>query len=715
MAPRKEGSSTRPRKAPIPKGGLAKPSYFSRELSALEFQRRILEEAFDQYHPLLERVKFLAICGSNLDEFFMSRVSDLCRLMTKGAAKAGPEGFTPSETIDLMRSDLTVILGRHATCWNGDLRPKLGRAGIRVNRWTDLDEKNAEMLRQLFDQEIFPTLTPLAFDAGQPFPFISNLSLNLAITLTDANGRERLARVKMPTTTFSRFVRLPAGNGHAKAAEGRSIDLIPIEELVAHNLDQLFPGLTVRSAHPFRVTRDAEIAIQLEESEDMLEAVEEGVEGRRHGPVVRLEVDSQMPEHLRETLARKLRMPMYLVIQSDAPLGLADLWQLHSIDRPELKDPPFNQCIPPDLGEPERLFAAFRKKDHLFFHPYDSFAPMVNWLNQAAIDPDVLAIKITLYRIDKRSPVIDSLIEARKRGKQVAAVVELKAKFDEENNISFARTLEREGVHVLYGPVDLKVHAKMCLVVRKEKDGIVRYSHLSSGNYNNVTTKVYGDLGYVTCDPQIGADVSHLFNALTGYAEASCKKLLVAPKSLRAGIIERIEREVQRQRKAGDGYIAWKLNGLLDKEVIDSLYSASQEGVKIDLNVRGMCALRPGVKGLSENISVTSIVGRFLEHSRIYYFKNGGEEEVLLGSSDMMPRNLDRRVELLFPVEDADVRRAVVDYILMAHLKDNVKARRLLPNGHYERVRAREGEERFDSQMWFVKNRGIWHYDGCGQ
>ncbi|MDD1770128.1 MAG: polyphosphate kinase 1, partial [Methanomassiliicoccales archaeon] len=566
-----------------------------------------------------------------------------------------------------------------------------------------------------FDQEIFPTLTPLAFDAGQPFPFISNLSLNLAITLTDSKGRERLARVKAPTTTFSRFIRLPAGNRHAKAAEGRSIDLIPIEELIANNLDQLFPGLTVRSAHPFRVTRDAEIEILLDESEDMLEAVEEGVEGRRHGPAVRLEVDSQMPEHLRETLARKLRMPMYLVFQSDAPLGLADLWQLHSIDRPDLKDPSFSQCHPPGLADPERLFAAFRRKDQLFFHPYDSFTPVVNWLNQAATDPDVLAIKITLYRIDKRSPIIDSLIEARKSGKQVAAVVELKAKFDEENNISFARTLEREGVHVLYGPVDLKVHAKMCLVVRKEKDGIVRYSHLSSGNYNNVTTKVYGDLGYVTCDPQIGADVSHLFNALTGYAEASYKKLLVAPKGLRAGIIARIEREVERHRKEGNGYIAWKLNGLLDKEVIDALYAASQEGVKIDLNVRGMCALRPGIKGLSENISVTSIVGRFLEHSRIYYFRNGGQEDVLLGSSDMMPRNLDRRVEVLFPVEDADIRRSLVDHILRAHLRDTVKARRLLPSGHYERVRPDGGEEAFDSQVWFVKNKGIWHYGDCGR
>ncbi|HVO78273.1 MAG TPA: polyphosphate kinase 1 [Methanomassiliicoccales archaeon] len=699
----------------IREGKPIRPRYFSRELSALQFQRRILEEAFDTYHPLLERVKFLAICGSNLDEFFMSRVSDLCRLVAKGAVKAGPEEMNPSETIDLMRADMALILRQHARCWNNDLRPKLSRAGIRVNRWADLDEEKAERLRGMFDQEMFPTLTPLAFEAGQPFPFISNLSLNLVITLMDSSGREKLARVKMPTTTFSRFLRVPSGNGHARASEGRSIDLIPIEELVANNLGQLFPGLEVRSSYPFRVTRDAEIEISLQESEDMLEAVEEGVEERRHGRVVRLEVDSHMPEHTSEMLAKKLGVPLYLVFPSDAPLGLADFWQIHGIDRPDLKDLPFNQCVPPGLSEPERLFAAFRKKDRLFYHPYDSFAPIVNWLNQAAIDPDVLAIKITLYRIDKRSPVIDALIEARKRGKQVAAVVELKAKFDEENNISFARTLEREGVHVLFGPVDQKVHAKMCLVVRKEKDGIVRYSHLSSGNYNNITTRVYGDLAYVTCDPQIGADVSHLFNALTGYAEADFKKLLVAPKRLRAGIIERIEREVAQHRKDGQGRIIWKLNGLLDKEVIDALYAASQEGVRIDLNVRGMCALRPGVKGLSDNITVTSIVGRFLEHSRIYYFRNGGEEEVLMGSSDMMPRNLDRRVELLFPIEDADVRRSLVDQILMSHLRDNVKARRLLPSGQYERIMPKEGESKFDSQIWFVKNRGAWHNGSCGQ
>ena len=684
-------------------------TYLGRELSALEFHRRVLEEAFDTYHPLLERVKFLAICGSNLDEFFMSRMSDLCRQIWKGSPRPGIDGMNPLETIDLVSESLADICGRHGECWAG-LRSELATAGIRVNRWEDLDKKKAKALRELFDREIFPTLTPLAFDAWQPFPLISNLSINLAIILNDSAGRERLARVKAPTTSFPRYIRLPGGSPRAKAAERRSIDLIPIEELIANNLDQLFPGLEVKASYLFRVTRDAEIEILLGERPDMLAAVEEGVDTRRYGPPVRLEVENAMPERVQEVLTRKLELQQYLVFPTCAPLGLVDLWQLHAIDRPDLKDVPFSQHIPADLTTQDKLFAALRKKDHLFFHPYDSFAPIVSWLRQAAVDPDVLAIKITLYRIDKHSPIIDALIEARKHGKQVTAVVELKAKFDEENNISYSRSLEHEGVHVMYGPVDLKVHAKACLVVRREKDGIVRYAHLSSGNYNNVTTKVYGDLGYLTCDPDIGSDVSHLFNALTGYADkAHYKRLLVAPNGLRNGIIERIEQEVERHRDHGDGYIAWKLNGLLDKEVIDVLYAASQEGVKIDLNVRGMCALRPGVKDLSENINVTSIVGRFLEHSRIYYFRNGGESEVLLGSADMMPRNLDRRVELLFSVEDERIKSALVDDILKTHLHDNVKARRLLPDGSYERMRPDGKEGPCDSQMWFVNNRGVWH------
>ncbi len=684
--------------------------YINREPSSLEFNRRVLEEANDRYHPLLERVKFLAICGSNLDEFFMSRVSELRRQMVRGVTKFTADGLPPANTIDRVREMLGPILAGHAECWREGICPELKRNGIHVHKWSELDEAQITALRRLFEHEVYPTLTPLACDAHRPFPFISNLAINLAITVRDGS-RQGFARVKVPTTTFPRFIRIPDEVCDEDYAVGKAtMNFVLLEDLIAANLDLLFPGMEVLAAHPFRVTRDAEIEIQMEEKDDMLTAVEEGVEGRRFGPAVRLEVDAGMPDGAREMLAKNMDLPRYLVYQHAAPLGLADFWQLLSIDRLDLKDVPFGQYVPKDLSNPKTIFAALRAKDHLLFHPYDSFQPVVTMLQQAANDPDVLAIKISLYRIDRHSPVIEALIEARKQGKQVAAVVELKAKFDEENNISYARTLEQEGVHVVYGPVDLKVHAKICMIVRKEHKGIVRYCHLSSGNYNNVTTKVYGDLGYVTTDQEIGMDVSNLFNALTSYASnINYRKLLVAPVGLRPGILDRIHREIELHREFGDGRIAWKLNGLLDKEVIKALYQASQEGVEVQLNVRGLCALRPGVKGVSDNITVTSIVGRFLEHSRIYYFRNGGQEEVLLGSSDMMPRNLDKRVELLFPVQDSKIRRALVDKILATHLKDNVKMRRLRPDGSYVRIKPRKGEEPLDSQKFFIEHRGEWH------
>jgi polyphosphate kinase len=685
-------------------------NFINRELSSLEFNRRVLEEARDPGHPLLERVKFLAICGSNLDEFFMSRVSDLRRQLSRGIFKPTADGMSPAQTIDQVRKELLPLLTGHGHCWQDDLRPLLHAAGIHIHRCSELDEEERGALKAQFEREIFPTLTPLAIDAYRPFPFISNLSINLAVIIRDAQRKERLARIKVPTSTFQRFVRIPDEVSVGDRASGRpTVNFVLLEDLIASNLDLLFPGMEVTAAHPFRVTRDAEIEIQVEESDDMISAVEEGIESRRLGPPVRLEVDKHMPEWMREMLAKKLELPKYLVFQNEAPLSLADFWQMLGLDRPDLKDEPFTQFVPKELSG-EDIFSAINQRDYLLFHPYDSFTPVVNLLRQAAIDPEVLAIKISLYRIDKRSPIIEALIEARKNGKQVAAVVELKAKFDEENNINFARTLEQEGVHVVYGPADLKVHSKICMVVRREKEGIARYSHLSSGNYNAVTTKVYGDLGYLTSDEAMGDDVSHLFNALTGYSDiSSYRKLLVAPKGLRSGMIERIHREIEMHHAHGTGHLAFKLNGLLDKEIVKALYQASQEGVRIDLNVRGLCSLRPGVKGLSENITVTSIVGRFLEHSRIYYFHNGGQEEVLLGSADMMPRNLDRRVELLFPVQDDRIKSAIVRNILLRHLQDTVKARRLLPDGSYERIAPPDGEEPFDSQKWFIKNRGIWH------
>ena len=686
--------------------------YINRELSSLEFNRRVLDEARDEYHPLLERVKFLAICGSNLDEFFMSRVSDLRRQMARGLIKFTPDGLPPANAIDKIREMLGPILAGHAQCWREQICPALKMNGIHVHKWSELDDEQRVALRRLFEHEIYPALTPLAFDTHRPFPFISNLAINLAITVRNGN-KLGFARVKVPTTTLPRFIRVPENNYEEEYAAGKmSLNFVMLEELIAANLDLLFPGMEVLAAYPFRVTRDAEIEIQVEDSDDMLTAVEEGVESRRLGPTVRLEVDEAMPETVREMLAKNMDLPRYLVYQHGAPLGLVDFWQLLSLDRPDLKDASFSQYVPNDLSSPKSIFVSLHARDHLLFHPYDSFQPVVVMLQQAAVDPDVLAIKISLYRIDKRSPVIDALMEARKQGKQVAAVVELKAKFDEENNISYARALEQAGVHVVYGPVDLKVHAKICMVVRKERKGIVRYCHLSSGNYNNVTTKVYGDLAYITTNHETGVDVSNLFNALTGYSNISrYNQLLVAPIGLRSGILDRIHREIDRHREFGNGLIVWKLNGLLDKDIIKALYQASQEGVTVRLNVRGLCSLRPGIKGVSENIAVTSIVGRFLEHSRIYYFRNGGEEEVLLGSSDMMPRNLDKRVELLFPVQDAKIRRALVEQILDVHLRDNVKARLLRPDGSYVKVRPKRGEAALDSQKHFLEHRGEWHED----
>ncbi|MDD1771653.1 MAG: polyphosphate kinase 1 [Methanomassiliicoccales archaeon] len=679
-------------------------SFFNREISWIKFHRRILEEAMDKGHPLLERVKFMAICGSNLDEFFMVRVSGLKRQLRKGALEAPPDGLTPLEQLEAMNEELLPLLEAHGRCWYDDLLPRLKAEGIVVHKIEELDSEKRKELRDYFERMVFPALTPLALDFNQPFPFISNLSINLAVVVRHPQRGDRYARVKVPLDLFPRFVPLP-GTG-----TGRKKEFILLEDLVADNLDLLFPGMTVKDVYYFRITRDADIEITMDEAEDLLTAIEESVETRRIGSPTRLEVDNDMPEKMVDLFANKLGLHPLVVFRSHAPLALTTFWDLVSISRPDLKDPPFLPCVHPDLAPEKDLMMAVERRDRLFYHPYDSFVPLVTFLKQAAHDPQVLAIKITLYRIDKKSPIIDALMEARENGKAVAAVVELKARFDEENNIVWARALEQAGVHVVYGLLDLKVHAKLLLVVKKKGDNIVRYSHMSSGNYNAQTARIYGDIGYITSDPDIGADVADLFNFLTGYSHKDrYRKLMVSPVTLKDDVISRIDREAQRQKEHGDGYIAFKLNGLLDREVIEALYRASIAGVKIDLNVRGLCALRPGVKGLSENIKVTSIVGRFLEHARILYFRNGGQEEVFLGSSDLMPRNLHKRVEVLFPVLDESYRRVLVDEILPIHLKDNVKSRELMPDGTYVKKRTQKGEAVVNSQEWLIKNRGCWH------
>ena len=655
--------------------------FINRELSWLRFNERVLEEARDPRNPLLERAFFLSIFASNLDEFFMVRVSGLRQQQEAGVLEAPPDGMTPDEQLSAIREGLLPALREADRCWLEELEPALRREGIRIAAWDELSKAQRRKLRRQFEDEIFPVLTPLAFDPGHPFPHISNLSLNLALVVEDPDdpaAGERLARLKVPAN-FQRLLRIPDS--------GEETVLVWIEDVIAANLDLLFPGLEVVAAFPFRVTRDADLEIEEDEAADLLTAMAEVV-GRRHfGSAIRLEIDRDMPARFRDVLMENLRLDPTQVTDSESPIGLASLVELRELDRPELKFTGFLPALAPVLAGEQSLFPVIARRDVLLYHPYDSFAPVVNFVRQAAHDPDVLAIKQTLYRVGPDSPIVAALMEARENNKQVSVLVELKARFDEESNIEWARALEQAGVHVVYGVVGLKTHAKMSLVVRRERGGIRRYVHLASGNYNAVTARFYTDIGFFTSDPEIAEDVSDLFNAITGYSKKThYRKLLVAPASMRDEILRRIEREIEAHTRGGGGHIAMKVNSLVDKRCIQALYRASQEGVKIDLLVRGICCLRPGVAGVSENIRVTSIVGRFLEHSRIYYFRNGGAEEIFVGSADLMPRNLDGRVEALFPIEDPSIRDALRDDVLFLQLRDDVKARQLQTDGTYRRV-----------------------------
>jgi polyphosphate kinase len=683
--------------------------YINRELSWIRFNRHVLDEALDSSHPLLERVKFLSIYANNLDEFFMIRVSGLQRQLAKGVLRAPPDGMTPSQQLDAIRQMLDPELRAQNDCWHKELLPKLAEAGIHVYNYADLSVPQMEAMHRFFVDEVFPVLTPLAFDSSHPFPFISNLSLNLAIIVRDQNHKEFFARVKVPTNLFSRLIRVPEPDGTTRNDDS-VVHFVYLEEIIAAHLDMLFPGLETVASFPFRITRDADLEIEVDEASDLLTTVEEIMEQRARGKPVRIEVDSCMREGICHMLEQKLGISTSMLYLVGHPVGMADLMQMMSLDRPDLKDSPFAPSLPPDLADDRDIFAAIKRHDILLYQPYDSFSPVVNFIRQAAHDPDVLAIKITLYRVGSNSPIVNALMEARENGKAVAALIELKARFDEENNIGWARALEREGVHVVYGVVGLKVHAKLCMVVRREKDGIRRYMHLGTGNYNATTSRIYTDFGLLTCDKEIGEDVANLFNFLTGYARIeNYKKLLVAPVTLRRILLEKIEREVSRQNGHGDGHIIFKMNALVDPVSIAALYKASQAGVKIDLQVRGICCLRPGIPGFSDTIRVTAIVGRFLEHARIYYFRNGGNEEVFLGSADLMPRNLDRRVEILFPVQDPAMKRAIITLILPVQLGDNVKSRVMQADGTYARITSVPDEQPMNAQTWMVEHRGIWY------
>ncbi|MGC4097900.1 MAG: polyphosphate kinase 1 [Nitrospira sp.] len=629
------------RPEPVIPESLQQPSLlFNRELSWLQFNLRVLEEAENARHPLLERTKFLAIYATNLDEFFMVRVSGLRRQVASGTAGTPPDGMTSSEQILAINQALSIQSARYDTCWQQDTLPRLREMGIHVMRYPELTTGEPEVLREYFQREILPTLTPLAFDPTHPFPHISNLSLNLAVLVKDPERGDCFARVKVPDL-FPRLVPIPTEEHVSRqqvglGGMGKVQRFVWLEEVIAQNLGDLFPGLDVAASYPFRVTRDAEVSIEQDEASDLIEAMEEQLDEREFTSAVRLEVDAATPDHIREILTRNLQLPPYLVYTVHSPIGMAGIRELYALERPDLKDPPFSPAIPSKLNVAGNLFAAIRQQDQLLYHPYDSFMPVVEFLKEAANDSDVLAIKQTLYRVNPKSPIIDALMEARANGKQVAALVELKARFDEENNIEWARRLEDEGVHVVYGVRGLKTHAKLCLVIRREADGIRRYVHLGTGNYNVVTSRIYTDLSYLTCDTAIGEDVSDLFNSLTGYSRKhSYSKLLTAPTTLRRDILMRIEREAIRHQEHGDGHLMFKMNSLVDGQCIQALYKASQVGVRIDLQVRGICCLRPGLPGISERITVTSVVGRFLEHARIYYFHNGGQNEVFLGSADL--------------------------------------------------------------------------------
>ena len=581
--------------------------------------------------------------------------------------------------------------------------------------YAQLTETQSVAANRYVSETVFPTLTPLAFDPGRPFPHISNLSLNLAVLIRDPQGTEHFARVKVPDSLpqlvpLQSLLKETKTKPAAKSTTPEKLYFVWLEQLIINNLQSLFPGMKVLEAHPFHVTRDAESAIQQLEAGDLLESVEEGVWQRRFADVVRLEVNDAMPPQILEILLKNLELDPGDVYKMKGPLALSRLKQPLSIDRPDLKDKPFVPALVSTLQpqeEGEDIFSAIRRQDVLLHHPFDSFQPVVAFLQRAARDPAVLAIKITLYRVGRNAPVVEALLEAIDNGKQVAVLVELKARFDEESNIEWARRLEREGVHVVYGLMNLKVHCKAALVVRQEKDRIRRYVHLSTGNYNTLTSQLYTDIGLLTCDEAIGEDCTDLFNYLTGYsAKVEYRKLLVAPVNLRDQLEELIRREIEHQQKNGRGHLLFKMNALVDRRMIQLLYEASQAGVQVDLLVRGICCLRPGVPGVSDNIRVTSIVGRFLEHSRIFYFRNGGQgkEEVYLGSADMMPRNLNRRVELLFPVQDPKLVRYLRDEVLDTYLSEVVKARHMNSDGTYSRDLRHANRHEQNSQERLIKH-----------
>lgn len=680
---------------------LSDPQYYiNRELSWLEFNNRVLHEACDPRTPLLERLKFLAIFSSNLDEFFMVRVAGLKQQVEATVNLLTPDGRTPQKQLDDIRLHLNPQLKKHNAEFEEVLRPLLVQQGIYILDYIELNPKQRSYLDNYFEEQIFPVLTPLAVDPSHPFPHISNLSLNLAVVVKNPDTEEEFfARVKVPQV-LPRFLPLPPelrvqDNGKIANWSG-----IPLEQAIAHNLESLFPGMSIQEYHPFRITRDADLELEEDEADDLLLAIEQELRKRRMGGnTVRLEIRSQTPASVRSRLLEDLRLTNSDIYEVDGLLALRDLMYFLALPLPELKDPPRQSvvpsrlqrlrepCIDTDVLEQEEgkdFFSIIREKDLLVHHPYQSFSgTVVRFITSAAHDPNVLAIKMTLYRTSGDSPIVNALIAAAENGKQVSVLVELKARFDEENNIYWARRLERVGVHVVYGLVGLKTHSKIVLVVRREKDRMRRYVHIGTGNYNPKTARLYTDLGLFSCREELGADLTDVFNFLTGYSrQKSYREIMVAPVNMRDRFLELIKREIDNVQNGFSGRIVAKMNALVDPQIISALYEASRAGVQIDLIIRGICCLRPGLPNLSDNIRVISIIGRFLEHSRIYYFYNHNQEEIYIGSADWMRRNLDRRVEVITPIKDQEIAKDLQE-ILGIMLADNRHAWELQPDGNY--------------------------------
>ena len=681
---------------------------FNRELSWIEFNRRVLEEALDKTHPLLERLKFLSIFSTNLDEFFMIRVSGLQEALEENVVKASPDGLTPAEQLKEISVRLRPLVAEQTRCLLEEILPELKAHGIAITPYSELSEEERQVATRYFMENVFPVLTPQAVDPGHPFPYISNRSLNLGLMVELPDDPDvsvlsphfspglRFARIKLPPTV-PRLV--PVNEAQSKFTFLGSI--------ISANTGVLFPGMQTGRSYLFRVTRDGDMEIRDDQAADLMRLMEQHMHRLRFGHAVRLEVSSAMPVEMVEYLRKSLDLTPDDVYVIDGPMNIPDMMMFCDLNQPKLRDQPLQPSIPAPFAQSSSFFEVIKEQDVLLHHPYTSYAAVTDFINAAANDPDVLAIKICLYRTGQRSPIVKALMEASERGKQVAALVELKARFDEGNNIEWARQLERAGVHVVYGLLGLKTHCKVMLVVRREGDKLQRYVHIATGNYNPTTSRIYTDLGLFTANAEIGADATDLFNFLTGYSRQSrYRQLLVAPISLREQMTSLINRETAHAKDGRPARIIVKINSLTDTDIIRTLYKASHAGVRIDLIVRGICMLRPGVPGLSEMISVRSIVGRFLEHSRIFYFANGGDKDIYIGSADWMHRNLDHRVEVVTPIHDQLLKKKLKD-ILDAYLRDNVKARTLLPDGSYERVRPVGDETGFSSQAYFGSSNSV--------